>query len=60
MHLTGSEYSMIAAALRVAAEQYGKDSRTATDAGQARLATQFIKQRDEAYALADRIEEVAL
>jgi len=57
MKLTEPQRWMIIQALHIAAECYADDSRENTDAGDPRTAAQFLRQRDEALALADAIEE---
>lgn len=57
MRLTESDKSAIVNALRIAAEQYKKDAEVCEEDGQASLAEQFSRQRQEALKLAVRIED---
>jgi len=56
MKFTHGQLNLIQQALRVAAEQYGKDRSTAIAESQGRIANQFYKQAQDARELADWIE----
>lgn len=57
--LEGKDCNVVVNALRVAAETFAKDAATCKGAGDLRTAEHFEMQRDEARALADRIDEEA-
>ena len=56
--LTETQISTLMNALRIASDQFVKDSRVATDEGQMRLAEQFIKQRNDTDTLCDFLESL--
>lgn len=54
--LTHHARSVAAHALRVAADRFDEDAKTATEAKQSRLANQFTKQALDSRMLADTLE----
>lgn len=55
--LNDDDQNFIVNALRVAAEQYDRDAIIASEAGQPRMANQFVYQADRARTLAARLED---